>query len=130
MDTYKSILIIDDDDIYSYITSQMIEIATRCQRVDKKMSGLTGLRHLERYQGTVDFPELIILDLDMPIVSGVDFLEKYNEKFHKQHLSTKILVVTGIDSGQDDSKIRSFPFVIGIASKPLSTEKLISLIGK
>ncbi len=121
---YKRIMIADDDDIYNYITSRMLELKAKCERIDKKMSGFTALKHLERVSGEGNYPDLIILDMDMPIINGLDFLAKYEEDFYESHPKTKIIVVSAMSENKAKSKALEYPFVAGFLPKPLVFEDL------
>jgi DNA-binding response OmpR family regulator len=84
-----SILIVEDDPnisgLYSFILKKRGHQVVQAMNVDE------GLKYLAEFR-----PELIILDLLMPVENGVDFLKK--AELAKDYPQTKVLVVSNVDS--------------------------------
>lgn len=130
-----SILIIDDSEIERYMLShqlQRIGISGIVQKNDGT-SGLEFLKdHVQNQQQYGDKfpPDIIILDVNMPIMGGFEFLQKFAEL--KTHLnldhcleSCQILMYSGSDDPQEKTRALQYDFVKGYLIKgESSTEEL------
>ena len=67
---FKSILIVDDDEVSNFITERTIQINLG-SRVKTVTNGQEAIKYLEDH----DHPDLVLLDLNMPLMNGVQFLE-------------------------------------------------------
>jgi CheY-like chemotaxis protein len=68
-------------------------------------------------------PDLILLDLVMPVMDGWEFLER--QRRHRQHCTIPTIVVTGVPS--HDPRCLEMP-VVRFVSKPYSSEQLLAAI--
>jgi CheY-like chemotaxis protein len=66
---------------------------------------------------------LILLDMAMPVMSGMDFLEEFRQLPAAVHASTIIVVLAVSMTSADLGRLEEYP-VAGTASKPLTKEKL------
>lgn len=117
------VFIIDDDPIHQRIAQIMIEkhmLFDECFTYTEAENALLFLK--ENIKNTNTLPEVILLDLNMPVVDGWDFLEAF-EKF-QQNLSKsiRIFIVTSSVDEKDRLRSQTFPFVMGFISKPLSPD--------
>jgi two-component system response regulator VicR len=85
----KKILVIDDDQTFRELISSGVD--KDIYQVETAADGVEGLEHLEKAM-----PDLILLDIMMPRMNGVEFLEKMNEE-HK-HIP---VIITSNDSSLD-----------------------------
>jgi DNA-binding response OmpR family regulator len=81
------VLIIEDDDTVQ--TAYAMVLQKEGFEVDLASDGLQGLKKASEYE-----PDIILLDMLMPNLSGMDFLKAYNPK---DHPSTKVLVFTNLE---------------------------------
>jgi len=87
----KKILVIDDDQTFRELISSGVD--KEQYEVSTAADGVQGLEQLEKSS-----PDLILLDIMMPRMNGVEFLEK----MQSQHADKKIpVIITSNDSSLD-----------------------------
>ncbi|QDS94266.1 Response regulator MprA [Roseimaritima multifibrata] len=122
----NTILLIDDDELDQYL----------CSRVFKR-SGLSlnlltasdGVEALELLSDTERCPDLILLDINMPRMNGLEFLTEFS-KFEHRDLPV-IVMLTSSDQRSDREAAMKHPAVKDYFLKPLCKEmieKLVSLV--
>jgi CheY-like chemotaxis protein len=128
--TYKFdlVLLIDDNDIDNFINERMITTSGFGKTVIVKNSASGALDYLKSIleKGT-PIPQVIFLDLNMPVMDGFEFLSKY-ENFNDELKSfCKIIVLSSSISPEDINRASTNPRVARFINKPLS-EKYLSVI--
>ena len=119
----KSILVIDDDKICNFLTVNAFKKAGIEGVVNVVINGLEALKKLKKDEV---FPDLILLDINMPIMDGISFLKKYKQEGFEG--KSKIVMYTSSIREVDKDLTLQFKDVFAFVSKPLSIEKLKSLI--
>lgn len=107
-------LLIDDDPSCNFILSEFINL------IDKSISKTTVFsvdEALAALDSMSEFPDVIYLDLNMPVKSGFDFLEHYEEHYWLEHPDTNIFVLTSSLRPNDKIKTLSFKCVCDYKSK-------------
>jgi CheY-like chemotaxis protein len=91
MKKLNSILLIDDDKITIYLQKTLLESLDICQHVFVSNNGQEVLHFLAALQAAGEaFPDLILVNLNLPVLDGFGFLEAY--KGHGYHLQHPALV--------------------------------------
>jgi CheY-like chemotaxis protein len=116
------ILLIDDDSVNNLVNTRIIR---RHFGFDPTVfdEAERALQHLQTCDRT-QFPELILLDINMPEMNGWDFLDALKTlPMELQHECRVIMLSSSIDV-HDFKKASSYPFVQDFISKPLTAEAL------
>ncbi len=116
------LLIIDDDDINNFILIKMIQesgIRASCKSVLNGESGLKLLKKLDK-KGELSYPDIIFLDLNMPSMSGFDFLNLYEEELYERHKGTLIFMLSASLKAEDKAKAKTYASITNFISKPIS----------
>ena len=72
-----------------------------------------------------DFPQLIFLDLNMPVMNGWEFLSVFSKNQYLENFSkTKVVVLSSTIDPNDIEKSKEYPMVVEFLSKPITTEIL------
>ena len=121
-------MLVDDNDTDNFISQRIIEITKFAKDVIVKNSGKSALDYLEESKDSLDkVPDIIFLDINMPIVDGFVFLYEY-EKFNKDIKDKcRVIILSSSDNKRDIDKIINNDFVIKFVTKPL-TEKTLDEI--
>lgn len=122
------VMLVDDNDTDNFISKRIIEITNFSEKVIVKNSGKSALDYLEENKETPEqLPEIIFLDINMPIVDGFVFLYEY-EKFSNQIKDKcRVIILSSSDNKRDIDKIVNNDYVIKFVTKPL-TEKTLEEI--
>ena len=119
----SKVFIIDDDPIHQRIAQIMI---TKHQLYDEFVSYTEAgkaLEVLEENLADSDFlPDVILLDLNMPVIDGWDFLESFENIRSSLAKEIKIFIVSSSVDEKDISRSQSYASVKGFISKPLSPD--------
>ncbi|MBN8577131.1 MAG: response regulator [Cyclobacteriaceae bacterium] len=119
------VLLVDDNDTDNFISKRIIEITRFARRVEVKSSGKGALDYLKEHQNEPEnIPNLIFLDINMPIVDGFVFLyefEKFNELVRSK---SKVIILSSSDNKRDIDKIVNNNHVIKFITKPLTESAL------
>ena len=119
-----SIFLIDDSDIDLFVQRRLIEINNLASRVITYNSPVNALKELESSLQT-EGKNLVLLDLNMPILDGFDFLDKFNASAKVQNV--KFIVLTSSSSSLDREKATKYDNVIDFISKPLNDKGLSTI---
>jgi len=122
----RTVMIVDDDPIYTFGATRTMEIANFCDRYVIYKNGQDALEYLiEAIQKDEDLPDAIFLDLNMPQMDGWEFLNELNKYKHKQ--SINIYIVSSSINPEDLDRARRYDFVNSYIQKPITLEKLDEL---
>lgn len=123
----NKILCIDDDQITLMLCKMVIAKATFSNEIATAKNGEDALNFfdtLKTSDKTITKPELIFLDLNMPIMSGWEFLEAFNTEKYAEFHNTKIIILSSTIDPGDLEKSKKYPLVIDFLPKPISKEML------
>lgn len=118
------ILLVEDDSVTNFLNKKIIEKLHITESIIITQNGEEALQYIRKNTS----PELILLDINMPIMNGLEFLKAFEMEDFKNKNSTKIIVLSSSESMVDQADIEShgIPFM----NKPLSGELLLEIIYK
>ncbi len=126
---YNKTLMIDDDSFLLELHQMLIEMAGLDKYFIVESEATEALEHLSNiHQNSQKLPEYILLDLNMPIMDGFEFLNQFQERFAHTSINTKIIIVTSSTRYSDFKKAMDFPFVVDFKTKPLPDKFIETLI--
>ncbi|MFC5271192.1 response regulator [Adhaeribacter terreus] len=126
----NKLLLIDDDDISLMICEIVIKQEKFASEVLKARNGQEGINYLKSLDsGQTDNkkPDLILLDLNMPVMNGWEFLEEFSGELEEKFPEMKVCILTSSVDPFDFSHSKIYDNVIGFISKPLTIEALNEL---
>src|SRR5215217_6536615 len=121
----KKILCVDDDPITLMLYKMVIAKASLSETVIAAKNGQEALEYYDNLKSEQeeDFPELIFLDLNMPVMGGWEFLDNFIEPTYSPfNKKTKIIVLSSTIDPQDIEKVKNYPIIIDFISKPVTKE--------
>ena len=119
--------IIDDDPIYIFGTQRLMKIANFCESFMIFNNGKNAIDTLEKIilaEGTL--PDLILLDLNMPIMDGWEFLDEFIKIPCKQKIT--IYIITSSIDNADIEKAKTYSNVSNYILKPVTVDGLKAIM--
>ncbi len=128
----NKILCVDDDSISLTISKLLLRRTGFTNDVVTAVDGSDALDYFKDLFATStnpleDVPSLILLDINMPVMNGWEFLEAYIPLFADKLPDTKVIILSSTIDPEDFSRAKKFPVVAQFVSKPLSVENLAEL---
>ncbi|AXP83043.1 Chemotaxis protein CheY [Mariniflexile rhizosphaerae] len=131
MNPIRTLTLIDDDDIFVFLTKKAIEQTKLVELIKVFKNGLDALNFLKENKHNVDaLPEIILLDLSMPIMNGWQFLEEYTKLNPTIGKNITIYICSSSISHDDITRAKAINEVSDYVIKPITKDKLIDLIKK
>lgn len=124
------ILIIDDDEINNFIASKLIDKMPFKSKVSTCLNGELGINFIKSCKEE-EMPDIIFLDINMPVMNGWEFLDEYEESV-KNTIKKKISIniISSSVYSNDILKSETYNFINKFISKPLSIEKIQTLFNE
>jgi len=121
-----SILLVDDDEINNFISVKLIKKTLLNTDIKTCLNGKFAIDELVETQknNPDDLPDYILLDINMPIMNGWEFLDEYQRLKIDPEGKSKIYIISSSVFNNDINKAKSYPLVKDFISKPLSVEKI------
>jgi len=128
---YPTVMLVDDSEIDNFINQKMIEGCNFADRIyvhTSSKSALEFLANFERAHLPEDLiPEIIFLDINMPIMDGFQFAEEFGKSCLKIYDKIKIVFLTSSLNPVDQKRAMSVRGVYSFLNKPLGKDHLDKL---
>lgn len=118
--TITDILVVDDDKLICLLLSTGLRRNISLP-VALHHNGKTALEQITKWPNK-NF--LVLLDLNMPVMNGWEFLEELN---HRELTNFRVVLISSSVNASDKSRAFSFPQVIDYFEKPLLAEQYLKL---
>ncbi|MBW3546433.1 MAG: response regulator [Bacteroidetes bacterium] len=130
MNKISCILLVDDDQINNFINQRLIEDLIITEELNLVNNGLEAVDYLKgSCQNSNKCPELILLDINMPVMDGFEFLYEFKSLDFPNKERVKIVMLTTSTSQKDLEKLEDHQ-IAGYINKPLTEEKMMELVNK
>lgn len=123
-----NILLVDDDDIFIFLTRKMLQLTGRVDSVTVFRSGKEALEYLSENCEGPGTPDVIFLDLNMPEMTGWEFLDEYQRYLQRCQHPPKLYIVSSSTAESDEARAMKTAGVSGYIPKPLHTEGVRSML--
>ena len=127
------ILCVDDDPITLMICKKVVEKVEFANEIITAKNGEEAIKYFDslfeerKVNDSIEYPKLVLLDLNMPVMDGWEFLETYMSKDYQNVFnSTRFIVLSSSIDPYDINRSKTYP-VIGFLSKPITKEMLDNL---
>ena len=125
----ESILFIDDDPITLMLCKMVISKSLFSKEIATAKNGEVALQYFNKLKqvntnSKFTKPQLIFLDLNMPVMGGWEFLDSFSTADYSDYNKTKVIILSSTIDPGDLEKSKKYPMVIDFLSKPISKEML------
>jgi len=122
--------IIDDDPIFIYGTKRMMKEVNFSEEINVYNNGqeaIDGLTEISAAKGPM--PDVIFLDLNMPIMNGWEFLDEYTNLPNHNQSKTIIYIISSSVDPRDLDRVKNYKQVNNYILKPITPNDLAIVIG-
>lgn len=121
--------IIDDDELFTYVLSKQMQVIDFCRTVLVFHNGLEALNYLRPIVESPEaLPSVILLDLNMPVLDGWQFLDEFIQLRPVRKI-TVYIVSSSIDAA-DHEKALAYKEVANFYIKPVTGEDLLEILSE
>jgi len=122
-------LLVDDDEAVNFINQMVLKRLDCAEEIDIAENGMEAIHYLEKRLGEgIPQPDLILLDINMPLLNGWEFLEKYQQIKEQMQRTATIVMLTTSSNPDDRMRAERIEEVRGFINKPLTVEKMEEIV--
>lgn len=116
--------IIDDDDISKYVMKRYLNQLSVTKIIDFPDSVQPLKLIHDKYNSLDELPDIIFLDLHMPVLNGFDFIKDFQTVATKIDKEIKIIMLTSSINAEDVDHAKTFPEITDYFIKPIKPRDL------
>ena len=123
------IFIIDDDSIISFLAKKTIDASNVSSKIKDFKEGSDALAFLKEFCDVVEeLPDIILLDISMPVMDGWHFLEEYALLMPKMSKKNNLYMFSSSISQIDIERAKNNPLVKDYIFKPLQKQRFLEML--
>jgi len=124
-----NVLLIDDDAIYQFVSCKTLEATGYTNKIKVCSNGEEAFRFLEENMyNSIELPDVVLLDVNMPVMNGWQFLDAYQSLKPNLTKEIQIFLVTSSMNDQDKEYSKRYNCVQDYIVKPLVREKITEIL--
>lgn len=121
----KTLFVIDDDKIYHFLFKNLLKQNGIDVGVSFFHNGQEAIEHIKKNADAAHLPDLILLDVNMPIMNGWQFLEEYANLLHALPKVSPVYMISSSNNEVDINKAKEFGHIVhDYLLKPVCKEDL------
>ena len=125
------ICIIDDDDVYQFTITKAIKKNSIVKKILVFSDGKEGIDFLiDNIANVEDIPDIIFLDINMPIMDGWQFLEEYVKLKPRVGKKVTIYMISSSVDPVDVTRAKAMSEISDYLIKPIKSEQVSEIIEK
>ena len=129
MSSINLIAIVDDDEVHQFTLKKQIEFSGLSEEIIVFSDGEEVFKHFEANLENQDrIPEVIFLDINMPIMDGWDFVSEFKRLKSSIDKEVSIYMVSSSIREEDIRRAKGIPEISDYIVKPISSQTLFNLI--
>ena len=115
-----NILLVDDDAAVNFLNKFLLTDSGISASISVTTNGLEALNSIKESRRC---PDVIFLDINMPVMDGLGFLEAFKE-YPEYYPQAKVYILTSSLRESDKDKASSYACVADYLEKPLTAEMI------
>ncbi len=121
--------IIDDDKLHHFGMRRMLKYIDFPINVFQFYNGLQAIEYIKEHMPQLsNLPDLIFLDVNMPVMNGWQFLDEFITLMPPKNRRTTIYMVTSSVSDEDVTRAASYSEITEYIIKPAGVEQVRDLL--
>lgn len=125
------VMLVDDNPADNDYHTMILEDSNLVETVSIAFNGKDAIEHIESVAGTDAEPQLIFLDVNMPIMNGFEFLDAFTELGKKRELKSRVVVMLTTSLLEEDRvKAEDYNVMRQFMEKPLTEEAVVEIFEK
>ncbi len=124
----ETVFCIDDDPITLMLCEKVFNKTAFCNKTIKALNGELALNYFKELvlnnSENKTIPNLILLDLNMPVVNGWEFLQIFENEIITHFSDLKVIILSSSLNPDDKEIIKKHPVIIDFITKPLTIESV------
>ena len=125
---YDEVLIIEDNDTSIFLNQRVLQNANAFKKIVVKKNGLLALNYLtDKLTNSKELPTLLILDIKMPIMNGLEFLEHFRILVPSSNKKPCVVILTTSDL-EIDQRIAEDLGISMYLNKSLNNQKMANIL--
>lgn len=121
------IALIDDDEATNFFHRMLIKKTGTTDQVLVFQGAMNALDYFKKDEELL-IPDLILLDLNMPVMDGWDFLDEFANLPEAVNNRTKVVILTTSPNPEEVKRAKNHKFVSGFKTKPFTPEKMQEIL--
>lgn len=126
---YNIVMLLDDNELDNFINQKTIEATYFANKIYVNTGSKSAIEFLKNIEITSSenfniFPEVIFIDINLPMIDGFQFLEMLRSSFPKRYQTIKLVILTSSVSQGDKERAKKISKDIIFLNKPLTQEAL------
>jgi CheY-like chemotaxis protein len=129
MPVLTNVLLVDDDSTTNFLNQALLlrmEVVQQVLTAENGEQALRTLGHTCLRPDRAACPQLILLDMNMPVLNGLGFMEAYTQLPVERPPIVVVMLTTSLHP-VDQARAQEFP-IAGFVTKPLTKEKVTALL--
>ena len=122
-----SFMLIDDNEFDLFLNEKFIETRKLGHNITKFEYADDAYTYLNE-QPAENWPDVILLDIHMPVMNGFEFMDKYITLPAEKRKKTHIIMVSSSLDKNDNIQANENPAVLALLTKPLNLDLMIGLL--
>ncbi|MBX2898501.1 MAG: response regulator [Cyclobacteriaceae bacterium] len=122
----ETVYLVDDNEVDLFVQRRFIEMRKFARNIVTFSSPSRALEAIVANPNQV--PDILFLDLNMPMINGFEFLERLREASRQLSERLRVVVLTSSDSQRDRERALAFGNVVNFVPKPLTIQSLDELL--
>lgn len=125
---FRKVMIIDDNEIDIFIASSVILKHSLAEKIIKYTYAKDALDYLLKNQcDTKELPEVILLDINMPLLTGFEFMDIYEKLDASIKNHCKVYIVSSTIDNDDIKRAENNKNIVAFQVKPVTNKFLDSI---
>jgi CheY-like chemotaxis protein len=130
----KSILLVDDDDATNFINRKILNKLKVAEQIHIALNGKEAIEFLQNHntpgqqENEITTPQLILLDINMPVMDGWEFMDAYHSLSEEKKADVIVVMLSTSGNPDDIKRAESNPEISGYNTKPLHPDLMLDII--